>query len=190
VETDSKFPTRLQVLGDALDLIEASDAALHRSRSRFESKPVSRMEAYGRPWLMPNSAIGQSFELVWCPPVHRAVAAYWQALKSTIRHDESFEGDLRTCRKVFKEAREVYEIKTEYRSRHGIEWKDGGASVSLRAILDARAEMVEAFALLEQVEGPAKYWRQIKTNKRAGENDRRLRRHAPELRERIRHARR
>jgi len=173
--------TTLQELGDALDEAEASHPALHRSRSRFQTSLASQMHAYGRPWLQPNSASDlASYDLMWSPPRHRAVAAYWQALKSAMKHHIYVEDDLRTCRKRFEEAREVYENKTTYRGKRGIEWSDGGNGVSLRAILDARAVMVEAFTILEQVEASAKYLRQIQANKRAAESDGKFKRRNPE----------
>jgi hypothetical protein len=180
VKTNSATRTILQAAGDALDQAEARGGALHRLRSRFESKRVSRMQAYGRPYLQPNSAGDQSsFELVWCPPLRRVVNVYWRTLKASIKYDPYFDGDLRTCRASFKAAREAYETKTEYRS-HDVEWRDGGESVSLRAILDARAVMVETFMILEQVEGRAKYLRQIEANKRAAVNLRKFKRKNPE----------
>ena len=181
MRTNSATLTTLQELGDALDFAEAKDPALHRSRSRFENKRASRMHAYGRPWLQPNSASDlASYDLIWSPPRHRAIAAYWQALKSAIKHHAYVEDDLRTCRKWFKDAREIYENKAAYRDQQGIEWSDGGKGVSLRAILDARAVMVEAFTILEQVEASAKYLRQIQANKRAAESDGKFKRRNPE----------
>jgi hypothetical protein len=181
VALNSATQTTLQELGDALDFAEAKDPALHRSRSRFENKRASRMHAYGRPWLQPNSASDlASYDLIWSPPRHRAVAAYWQALKSAIKHHAYVEDDLRTCRTRFKDAREIYQNKTAYRNQRGIEWCDGGKGVSLRAILDARAVMVEAFTILEQVEASAKYLRQIQANKRAAETDGKFKRRKPE----------
>jgi hypothetical protein len=178
---NSATQTTLQELGDALDFAEAKDPALHRLRSRFENKHPSRMHAYGRTWLQPNSASDlASYDLIWSPPRHRAVAAYWQALKSAIKHHAYVEDDLRTCRKRFKDAREIYENKTQYRDQRRIEWSDGGKGVSLRAILDARAVMVEAFTILEQVEASAKYLRQIQANKRAAESDGKFKRRNPE----------
>jgi hypothetical protein len=168
----------IPTIGDALDHAEATVLALHRSRSRFENKRASRMHAYGRPYLQPNSASDQSsFDLVWSPPAHRAVAAYWRELKAAINRHTYVEDDLRTCRKRFKDTRELYENKTTYRSHPNIV---NSAEVSLRTILDARAEMVEAFTILEQVEGQAKYWRQIQANKRAAERDAKLRRRNPQ----------
>ena len=161
-------------LAAALDHAEATVPALHRLRSQYGCVIVGPMYAYGRNWHEAN----QSYELQWKPPRHRAVAAYWRVLKASIFRWGYVEDDLRTCRNRFKEAREIYENKTLYRARD-VEWSDGGKGVSLRAILDARAAMVEAFAILKQVEGEAKYWRQIQANKRAAERDAKLRRRHP-----------
>ncbi len=160
-------------LGDALDHAEATIPALDRMRSRTRQSITGPMAAYGRNYYTP----GESYGLHWVLPRHPSVLAYWRQLKSNIVIPPVIEDDLRTCRKRFKEAREIYENKTLYRSRavHAEE-------VSLRAILDARAVMVAAFMALEQVEGHAKYWRQIRANKLAADRDAKLRRRNPQAR--------
>jgi hypothetical protein len=144
VETDSKFPTRLQELGDALDLIEASDAALRpRTHDAFASPPA------------PFEATYTSF--TWLPPNHPAVRAYWRELKRSIRSHVYVEDTLRRCRKRHRDAWKVYsDLTTRRDSGFFI-----GEGVTLRAVLDARAALVESYIILEQVEAATQYRRRV-----------------------------
>jgi hypothetical protein len=174
VTVNSATRTTSQELGDALDHAEATVPALHWSRSRTENKRAPRMHYYGRDWLKPRYRDHVAgYDLMWSPPAHRAVAEYWRELYRLIpRPPYNSAEDLRTCRKRFKEAREIYENKTRYRdTRQWVNEAEGRKATSLRAILDARAAMVEAFMILGEVEGHAKYWRACQAHERKVERE-------------------
>ena len=143
VRTDRPFSPTWQDLGDALDLVEASDAALRpRKRGAFASPPASFEAKFSN--------------YAWLPPQHPAVRAYWRELESGIRRQVYKEDTLRRCRKRHRQAWESYSDLTVTR--------DSGAFLehpSLRAILDARAELVEAHLILQQVEASSEYRRRV-----------------------------
>jgi hypothetical protein len=150
--------TRLQELGDALDHAEATDPSL---------RPRQGCNAFARrapaPWERLQS--GSS----WLPPQHPAVRAYWRELKGAIGQHAYAEGDLRTCRRNYKRAWQAYENLTVER--------DSGFFLdhpTLRAILDARAVVVESYAILEQVEAVAKYQRDIEAARRRASHNAKL----------------
>ena len=147
--------TRLQDAGDALDHAEATDPSLRRrSHGAFATRPLA-------PW---ERLSGGNF--VWIPPRHKAVRAYWRELKANMRRHLYVEDTLRICRRKFKLAWLAYEQLTVER--------DSGAFLecpSLRAVLDARALLVESHMILEQVEAAAKYQRDIEAaRRRAAQN--------------------
>jgi hypothetical protein len=166
VETDSKFPTRLQELGRALDLAEACDAEL-RPRDMRSDRPgfATYMPYKLAPWETMTSGAP------WLVPQHAAVRAYWRELKSAMRSHVYVEDTLRRCRRRFKLASIAYDDLTIQR--------DSGYFISdlpsLRSILDARAELVESHIILQQVEATATYFRRIKQNKRNAASNRKYR---------------
>jgi hypothetical protein len=171
VETDSKFPTRLQELGDALDLAEACDADL-RPRDMRSDRPgfatytarSFQSEAYRYEHANYKTA---EWEVLtsgapWIVPQHRAVRAYWRELKAAMRKHVYVEDTLRRCRRRFKLASAVYEDLTIRR--------DSGYFIydlpSLRSILDARAELIESHIILQQVEAATQYKNRVEAARR------------------------
>jgi hypothetical protein len=155
----------LQEAGDALDHAEATDPAL-RPRGRCGGFAVRRPTPFERL---------SGGNLFWVVPRHSAVRAYWRALKTAMGQHVYVEDTLRVCRRKFKLAWNAYDDLTIAR--------DSGAFLehpTLRAILDARAVLVESYTILEQVEASAAYMRQIKANKRAAVSLRKFKRHYPE----------
>jgi hypothetical protein len=149
--TANPVKTKLRELGDALDLAEGTDPSLRpRDRGAF----VRRAPA---PWerLSLHS---------WVPPQHSAVRAYWRELKAAMQqpvYTEYTERDLRRCRRKFERAWQAYDDLTITR--------DSGFFIgdrpSLRAVLNARAAVIESFTILDQIESRPKY--QVAANKRA-----------------------
>ena len=182
--SDTKSPDRLQELGSALDRAERADPEL-RPRDMRSDRPgfatYIRPRVRRAPWEAELAGGG-----VWIVPQHSAVRAYWRELKATMQQPVDTEYTKREWqkrRRKFERASATYDDLTIRRdSSYFI-----SDLPSLRAILDARAALIESYTNWQRLEIPAQYQRQIKANKRAGENDARLRRHAPELRERIRH---
>jgi len=144
VSTDRPFSPTLQELGDALDHAEASDPALRpRKRGAFAHPPASYEASFTN--------------YAWLPPQHPAVRAYWRQLKAGIREHVYVEDTLRRCRKRHRLAWDHYSDLTVRR--------DSGAFVAdfptLRAILDARAALVESHIILQQVEASSEYRRRV-----------------------------
>jgi len=160
VGTDSKSSTRLQELGDALDLAEARDAAL-RPRDMRSDRPG--FATYTRPRIMPAP---WEAELAgggpWIVPQHPAVRAYWRELKSIMDNRVYVADTLRRCRRRFKLASALYDDLTIRR--------DSGYFIydlpSLRSILDARAELIESHIILQQVEAATQYKNRVEAARR------------------------
>jgi hypothetical protein len=150
-------PTRnasLRELGEALDRAEATVPALHRLRSRYD----------GHRFFFPN---------------HPAVRAY-RDLAMTLAAFDSPEppGDsrelnshIKMARKDLRELREIFDNRAAMRGQPGIQWPDGGKSVSLRALLDVYADMMAAQGDLERL-----------VNFRAGQKQRQIMEHREKLR--------
>lgn len=169
---NSRSSSALQELGDALDIAEATDPAL---------RPRDCREAFAERPYAPFECALYKFKsgYVWLPPHHPAVRAYWFALKAEIPRHAYVEDDLRHCRKRYRLALARYEEMTAHRDSGSYPIDD--ETPSLRAILDARAELVEAFTILEQVTAATKYQRDIVTAQRRAEHNAKLRRHGRSL---------
>ena len=119
------------------------------------------MTAYGRPYYQSDeprrrqSTIfdeeAAAIDLCFWLPRHPAVAAYKAELATRNSHRDR-SADLRTARRHFKAARDDYEKRCGLRCRRDVEWSDGGKFVSLRAILEARAEAMYWFGIVEELE--------------------------------------
>ncbi len=115
----------------------------------FHSRQRQRWE---RRWC---DEIDGAYDLCFRLPRHPAVVAYADELAMRNRHRRYSEPDitLKTARRRFLAARLDYENRCHFRCRHDIVgWSDGGAFVSLRAIVEARAEMIFWFQLVMEQE--------------------------------------
>lgn len=135
MSTDSRTTSALQELGDALDLAEATIPALHRLRSRFQ---------YNRPYRFPSHPAVTAYR-----DMAIAVAAYEMPEPPT--DPRELNSYIRMARKDLGELREIFENKCAFRGQPGIEWPDGGKSVSLRVMLDVYADMMAARRDLERL---------------------------------------
>jgi hypothetical protein len=157
---------RLQELGDALDIAEATDPILRPRdcHEAFAERPLAPFE-----YALSKS---RAATYVWIPPHHPAVRAYWRELKADILLHPYVEDDLRHCRKRYRLAWARYDDMTVRRDSGAFPITD--ETPSLRAILDARAELVEAFTILEQVTAATKYQRDIAAAKRRTDHNAKL----------------
>jgi hypothetical protein len=121
-------------LGDALDHAEATVPALHRLRSRYD----------GRRFTFPN---------------HPAVRAYRDLAVTLAAFDmpeppndpRELNSHIRMARHDLQELREIFDNRCAMRGQRGVQWPDGGACVSLRALLDVYADMIAAQADLQRL---------------------------------------
>jgi hypothetical protein len=95
-------------------------------------------------------------------PRHPAVIAYVTECRSLHRSD----ADLRTARRNFNTARVSYEYRRAFRLQGGIEWGDGGRSVSLSAVIEARAEAMHWHKVIVKLETEKHIAEQKEQNRR------------------------
>lgn len=152
----------LQELGGVLDHAEATVPALHRLRSRYNK---------GNLVLPKHPAV----------VAYRDMAVALAAFDETpIPHPSEIGGHLRMARKDLKELQTYFRVRCDMRGQRGIDWLDGGRSVSLRTILDIYADMRAAQRDVTRLEAAQKYHATIRANKLAAERDAKLRRRNPQ----------
>lgn len=105
-------------------------------------------------------------------PRHPAVIAYARELankytkrfRAMCEFDHVAGADLRTARRRLKDAFEIFHNRVNFRNVD-VEWKDGGLSVGLASILEARAEAMFWRKIVRNLEYFAEIERSNKRNK-------------------------
>ena len=96
-------------------------------------------------------------------PRHRAVIAYVKECATMARP----AADLRAARHLYKAASAIYEKRIAFRAQSGIKWRDGGRSIALSAIIEARAECLHWRKVIAKLEAAAKIKEQEEQNRRS-----------------------
>jgi hypothetical protein len=141
-----------------------AESAVKRELDRLEL--IERVPALRREAVQ---LAGNGFELILKLPHHPAVSVYANELAAMPRP----RADLKVARRNLKAARINYEKRVGFRLRRDIrEWSDGGAFVSLSAILEDRAEALHWRKVIKELE----YVARIKRH-----NERQIERARPEF---------